>query len=173
MTLKQQCRNLVACVVMLSAIALIDFALVNPVATAQTAKPTELNASALRQDEATTLRAASVKAARVLQITHKPGTTYAGLSKAQAESAAAIAEAFPAKLFSKAVKVAWCESRLNATALNHNRNGSVDHGLFQINDGGTLQGLGISRSAALDPRKNARAAFKLYQDRGWQPWVCG
>ena len=103
----------------------------------------------------------------------KSGKVYAGLSKVQADAVVAIAENFPAKHFRKAVKIAWCESRLNPSAINSaNSNGTADRGLFQLNDGGTMQRLGITKHTAFDPHTNAEAAYVLFEDRGWQPWVC-
>jgi hypothetical protein len=98
---------------------------------------------------------------------------YAGLSKVQADAVVAIADNFPAKHFRKAVRIAWCESRLNPAAINKaNSNGTADRGLFQLNDGGTMQRLGITKHTAFDPHTNAEAAYVLFEDRGWQPWVC-
>ena len=44
--------------------------------------------------------------------------------------------------------------------------------VFQLNSGGTMQGLGLSAADALDWRANFAAARRLYLRRGWQPWVC-
>ena len=98
--------------------------------------------------------------------------TYSGLSKKQAMIVLEIKNNFGDKLFRKAVAIAWCESRLNSTAFNKNRNGSADRGVFQLNDGGTMQGLGITSKEAYDFYANIRAAKALYNNRGWQPWVC-
>jgi hypothetical protein len=112
------------------------------------------------------------KASKILKI-HNEKKTYGGLSKSQANAVLAIAEHFPEKDFSMAIKIAWCESRLNPSALNgSNTNGTADRGLFQLNDGGTMQRLGVTSRMAFDPYHNARAAKILYDDRGWKPWVC-
>lgn len=71
-----------------------------------------------------------------------------------------------------AVAVARCESTLIPSAVHRNRNGTRDWGLFQLNDGGTLQSLGITPAQALDPATNIDAAARLHRRRGWQPWVC-
>lgn len=116
-----------------------------------------------------------ILAAQAMQALGMPvrrDASYAGLSKLQAHTVVAIRKHFGANLFRKAVRVAWCESRLNPTATNRNTNGTTDHGVFQINDGGTMQGLGINRSQAMQLDSNVSAAKKLYDDRGWQPWVC-
>lgn len=120
-------------------------------------------------------REMKIVAAQAMQALGKPvrrDASYAGLSKIQATTVLAIRHHFGSKLFSKAVRIAWCESRLNPTATNRNRNGTTDHGVFQINDGGTMQGLGINRVQAMQLDTNVNAAKKLYDDRGWQPWVC-
>ena len=99
-------------------------------------------------------------------------STYSGLSKTQALVALEIKSHFKGSLYKKAIVVAWCESRLDPKAVNKNRNGTVDRGVFQINDGGTMQQLGITAKEAFDYNTNIRAAKKLFNDRGWQPWVC-
>lgn len=71
-----------------------------------------------------------------------------------------------------AVAVARCESTLVPSAVHRNRNGTRDWGLFQLNDGGTLQSLGITPAQALDPATNIDAAHRLFLRRGWRPWVC-
>jgi len=112
------------------------------------------------------------KAAKILKLP-KSKKTYAGLSKSQANAVLAIAEHFSEKDFPIAVKIAWCESRLNPSAINgSNSNGTADRGLFQLNDGGTMQRLGVNNRTAFDPYHNAKAARVLFDDRGWKPWVC-
>lgn len=71
-----------------------------------------------------------------------------------------------------AERVAWCESRFRPWARHRNRNGTTDYGVFQLNDGGTLQSLGLTRAEALDPAANVAAAKRLHARRGWRPWVC-
>lgn len=87
---------------------------------------------------------------------------------------------FPAAVWNQAAAVAWCESGYDANAVSPpNTNGTYDHGLFQINDGGTLQSL-LSQTGhdpqdltlAADPAWNAQAAGILYAQRGWEPWTC-
>ena len=102
----------------------------------------------------------------------RDGATYFGLSKTQAHSAAIIRTAFGDNLYKKAIAIAWCESRLMPDAHHTNNNGSTDRGLFQLNDGGTAQRLGIIAENAFDAELNSEAARHLYEDRGWQPWVC-
>ncbi|MFM7089114.1 MAG: transglycosylase SLT domain-containing protein [Candidatus Paceibacterota bacterium] len=118
----------------------------------------------------------SYKAVKILNLKKGvPGgkPRYHGLTRKQADSLIVIGEVFGPGLFAHAVKVAWCESRLNPSAVNgSNRNGTTDRGLFQLNDGGTMQRLGINSREAFDASSAAIAAKVLFDDRGWQPWVC-
>jgi hypothetical protein len=70
------------------------------------------------------------------------------------------------------LRIAWRESRLLPNVVNtSNANRTNDWGLFQLNDGGTLQHAGGRPGAsALRPRWNARAAARLIADVGWWPW---
>jgi len=88
------------------------------------------------------------------------------------EYAKNIVTTFPAEERVNALKVVMCESSFNRKATNVNRNGTKDIGLFQLNSGGTLQRLGGDVKDALNPEWNVSAAYVLFQDRGWQPWVC-
>lgn len=96
-----------------------------------------------------------------------------------AAALAGIRGAFPASEWVRAEMVARCESGLRSVTSKPNGNGTRDHGLFQLNDGGTLQGL-LGRAGAdpsnialaLDPAWNAKAAAELWKSRGWQPWTC-
>ena len=79
----------------------------------------------------------------------------------------------------KAVRVARCESGLNPIAVGGpNSNGTLDFGVFQFNNGGTLQSYlpGDTYRAkvdnALHAEANIRAALQLWRDRGWDPWSC-
>lgn len=71
-----------------------------------------------------------------------------------------------------AIRVAWRESRLLPNVVNDtNWNKTEDWGLFQLNDGGTLQYVGGTPGPrALQPRWNARAAARLVASVGWDPW---
>lgn len=69
-----------------------------------------------------------------------------------------------------ALAVARCESSYNEIAVNRNSS-SRDLGVFQLNDGGTLQGLGGTRAQALHYVSNISLAHTLYLQRGWQPWA--
>ena len=110
--------------------------------------------------------------AKVIGLPRDTKSSYAGLSKTQALVALEIKNHFKGNLYKKAIVVAWCESRLDPNATNKNRNGTTDRGVFQINDGGTMQRLGINAKEAFNYSHNIRAAKVLFDDRGWQPWVC-
>lgn len=87
---------------------------------------------------------------------------------------------WPDSVQEKAIRVATCESGLNPIAVGGpNTNGTLDYGVFQFNGGGTLQEYlpgsttAVKIDAALHSEDNIRAALRLYQARGWQPWACG
>lgn len=62
------------------------------------------------------------------------------------------------------VKVAWCESRLEPNATNHNNNGSVDKGVFQLNSIHNFEGDLYNEDV------NIAHARTLYEESGVQPW---
>lgn len=68
-----------------------------------------------------------------------------------------------------AFKVLDCENKtLNPRAVNHNRNGTVDRGLFQLNSaywGGEEN---------FDPETNIKKARMIFDRAGgkWTPWTC-
>lgn len=72
----------------------------------------------------------------------------------------------------RAIRIAACESGFNPEALNHNKNGTHDGGIFQLNSGGTVQSLGLTFNETKDYKKNIEAAYRLFRQRGWRPWVC-
>ncbi|MFA7265283.1 MAG: hypothetical protein WC054_03125 [Candidatus Nanopelagicales bacterium] len=101
----------------------------------------------------------------------------------QKELLALVKKTFPADQVGNAMAVAQCESGQRSIVGSTNSNGTTDWGVFQLNDGGTLQGslrrVGVSfgstraaQVAALDPVTNVKAAGAIYRDRGWAPWVC-
>ncbi|MCP4792544.1 MAG: hypothetical protein GY882_04345 [Actinomycetia bacterium] len=82
-----------------------------------------------------------------------------------------------------AVAVVFCESSLRPSSTNVNGGGSKDYGLWQFNDGGTLQGVfadvegrepgpGEAEAVALDIGWNLAAGRTLFDQRGWRPWAC-
>lgn len=110
---------------------------------------------------------------------HSPTATTAWTGTPDATVHALIVRYFPANQVANADRVSLCESGQRSVSSKPNSNGSRDHGIFQLNDGGTLQSLlgqlGQNRSdiaLALNPDLNVRAAALLYSQRGWQPWTC-
>jgi hypothetical protein len=62
--------------------------------------------------------------------------------------------------------VAYAESGGDPNAINHNTDGSIDYGLWQIN---SVHGVGM---AALDPDTNAKLAILISKNgTDWSPWV--
>lgn len=78
--------------------------------------------------------------------------------------------------------VARTESGMRSIMGKANPDGTRDWGIFQLNDGGTLQSaltaigekpksMLHARTLALDPDINIRAAAWIFKKRGWAPWV--
>lgn len=66
-----------------------------------------------------------------------------------------------------AFNILYCENRtLNPKATNHNRNGSIDRGLFQIN---SIHGHG---DKMYDIDLNIKTAKRIFDQRGWSAWSC-
>jgi soluble lytic murein transglycosylase-like protein len=88
----------------------------------------------------------------------------------QAASVSAIRAVWPNALENTALRIAWRESRYNASAISR----SGDYGTMQINwqaHRGWLRTMGITNPRQLlDPMVNARVAYRLYQLNGWRPW---
>ncbi len=114
----------------------------------------------------------------VLKIAYRPGPSI------HTEAVLAlVVEHFPTDQVGNAMAVARCESGHSNAVGATNSNGTTDWGVFQLNDGGTLQG-GLRRigaaftttaeaqQLALDAETNVRAARTIYDNRGWAPWVC-
>ena len=109
------------------------------------------------------------------------GVSGADLAARKPEIAAIIRLYFPQEQWDNAIRVADCESSLDASVVSKpNWNGTKDWGLFQFNDGGTLQGW-LTRTGedpkkvekALDPHWSARAAaLKVKTDGNWGAWSC-
>ena len=71
-----------------------------------------------------------------------------------------------------ATAIAKCESGLNIEAYNpNNSNGTVDRGIFQLNSvhDERVESLGLD---PWDVEDNVAFARMLYEDSGFQPWVC-
>lgn len=103
-------------------------------------------------------------------------TDQTALMPVQVVSALHIQRAFRKQLgnaaWRSALRISWRESRLLPNVVNDtNTNGTKDWGLFQLNDGGTLQYAGGTPGQdSLRPRWNARAAAHLVAEVGWGPW---
>lgn len=102
-----------------------------------------------------------------------------GLSVAcPADVAELIRAIWPDSVEDKAIRVARCESDLIPIAVGVSGNGTLDFGVFQFNHPSTLpfylpgDNNRQKIDAALHADANIRAALRLFQDRGWQPWAC-
>jgi hypothetical protein len=64
------------------------------------------------------------------------------------------------------------ESSFCARALNQNRNGSIDRGLFQINSVhlGHMRGRPSRAQDLFDPEINAACAYAIYRAQGVRAW---
>lgn len=110
-------------------------------------------------------------------------------AEAVSDPEAMIRALFPAEEADRAVEVARCESNLDPTVDNRgkNSNGTVDWGLFQLNDGATLQRIfrhlegrdpvdvQEAQQAALNPYWNVIGArwYALVDPAGgWRRWRC-
>jgi hypothetical protein len=64
----------------------------------------------------------------------------------------------------QAFDVAWCESRFRTRAVS----ATGDYGLFQLNRKSHDNWLDWNR--IFDPFYNARAAHRMWEQKGWEPW---
>lgn len=70
----------------------------------------------------------------------------------------------------EAFNILHCENRnLNPDAINHNKNGSTDHSIFQINSIHTKR---FGSKFKTDWKENIRVARVLQQEQGWKIWSC-
>lgn len=70
----------------------------------------------------------------------------------------------------RAIWVAKCESGLRTNAINDkNKNGTVDHGVFQINSVHTKR---FGSEFKTDWKANVRVARAIQKEQGFKPWVC-
>lgn len=76
---------------------------------------------------------------------------------------------FPEWTHARLLRIAKCESGYNTNALNPV---SQTRGLFQIHPVHRNSHHGDLYSGAFDPYNNVRAAYLLWVDRGFDPWVC-
>jgi hypothetical protein len=111
------------------------------------------------------------------------GGVPSGPSTNTAEVLRLVQKHFPADQVGNAMAVSKCESGHANRVSKPNGNGSRDFGVFQVNDGGTLQaalkkigvsysGISSAREKALNPAINVRMARAIWDARGWQPWTC-
>ena len=78
---------------------------------------------------------------------------------------------FPAKAIPSMLQIAHCESSFSATAENVNRDGSVDFGLFQINERNWGR-CNVTKTELSDPYNNAKCAYQIWQRQGYGAWGC-
>ena len=69
----------------------------------------------------------------------------------------------------KLSKIIDCESKWNPNALGVNKSGSVDRGIFQINNRFHPK---LTNEQAFDFKKNIDYGIKLYKAQGVNPWTC-
>lgn len=63
-----------------------------------------------------------------------------------------------------------CEnSTFDQTRTNHNRNGSVDYGIFQIN---SVHEKRFGTDFHTDWKANVDVAYQIFSEQGWTPWAC-
>lgn len=77
---------------------------------------------------------------------------------------------FPESVIPTMVCVAKFESRFKTNAINLNRNGSMDHGVFQINDAWWLSECGVDPEGLKDPVVNTRCAKTVFDRQGLMAW---
>ncbi len=159
-------------------------------AAAKLAKEEKAAAQAVDDAVAAAIAAAEAQsAAAVIPMTDPELPTSSGGSSSGAASTNTqqvhdlVVKYFPASEVGNAMAVSRCESGHANRVSGVNGNGTRDYGVFQINDGGTMQAalrrLGISysslddaRQKALDAATNVRMARVIWDSRGWQPWTC-
>lgn len=111
------------------------------------------------------------------------GSVPQGAETSTAQVLSYVRKYFPAAEVGNAMAVARCESGHANRVGKTNANGTRDYGVFQLNDGGTLQAalnrigqgtddIATARERGLDAETNVEAAHAIWASRGWQPWVC-
>jgi hypothetical protein len=70
-----------------------------------------------------------------------------------------------------AFAVCLAESDGYTKSINHNTDGSIDYGLWQINDTYNKEYLDRYNNEWKDPIKNGRMAYDTFKDRGWRDWT--
>lgn len=68
----------------------------------------------------------------------------------------------------QAVKVAFCESRLNREAISH----TGDYGVFQLNKATWFHHYSLDNESALFATENVAVAYDIFKNNGyrWSPW---
>jgi hypothetical protein len=127
----------------------------------------------------TTVRRTPVLTSHVIVIRAVRYVREVALSPSTQLVARLVAKYFPASARRTAMAIAWCESRDHPSSIGYDSDGTHDRGLFQLNDGGTEQGLlarlherVLAVTLAFNPAWNVKAAALLYKERGWEPWSC-
>jgi len=69
----------------------------------------------------------------------------------------------------KLSKIIDCESKWNTNAINVNKDGSVDRGIFQVNN---KYHPTLTNEKAFDFKANIDYGISLYKRNGVRPWVC-
>ena len=69
----------------------------------------------------------------------------------------------------KAITVIDCESKWNLDAVSVNKNGSIDRGLWQINNKFHPE---VSNLCSFSLECSTQAAIKIIKKSGWGQWVC-
>jgi len=82
---------------------------------------------------------------------------------------AAKAAGFPDPQLVTAVAIAYAESSFNEAAINRsNRDGSTDHGLWQINS--VHEYAELKDGSWKYPKVNAQLAYRVWKSQGWGAW---
>lgn len=80
---------------------------------------------------------------------------------------------FPPEEWENASRIMEGESSVNPAAENKNEDGTLDYGLFQINEvqkKNLKNWLGYKYEDMKDPNKNVKFAAELWKRQGWNPW---
>ena len=99
-----------------------------------------------------------------------PVDRYVNCETEKCEILAYIVEKFQDDVDDAITIVNKCEnSTFDQSRTNHNRNGTIDYGVFQINDIHTAR---YGEAFKTDWKANVDVAYQIFQDRGWTAWSC-